>query len=167
MDTIRNLNRQTKFALMSALAAGFVSSIMLFTFFDFLSWLFLPSVMAMVFVSANFAFRRQMHGKGTLTGRRIFHLGLEVGSVSHFYTFAFYFPLQYFLTNFQGVNWEIVGAYFIITLVVSIVSVLMFVWIAVPMYVGVGYLLMYFEKDAYRENRVLNDDIIDDIVLTD
>lgn len=165
MDTKNGLNRHTKFALMAALAAGFVSFVMIITFIDMLTLLFIPSVMIMVFLSARSAFRRQMKGHGTLTGKKIFPIAMEVGTLSHFYTFALYFPLNYFFEGFHELSLEIIGTYILLILVIGGISLLMFVWIAVPMYIGVGHLLKSMENGEYEDDKILNESILDDGLL--
>ena len=165
MET-NGLNRHTTYALLSAGAAGLISFLMIATFLDMLTWVFLPAVMIMVFVSAYFAFRRQMRGRGALHGKKIFSIALEVGILSHFYTFALFFPLHYFVFDFSGISLEIVGTYLVATLVVGLISLVMFVWIAVPMYVGVGYLLKSMEGGKNDRQRAFDDSILDDDFLT-
>ena len=163
MEAFNKLNRQTKFGLISALIAGLVSIVLLVVLsFDFLKWLFLPSVMLMVFVSAYYAFRRQMRGKGALTDTRVYKLAFEVGTMSHLYTFALYFPLYYFFYDFNGISFDMLGIYIGTVIFVTIFSLLMFVWIAVPMYIGVGYIQKNFEKELY-----FNDDKPDESLLND
>ncbi len=165
MDTKNGLNRHTKFAFMAAIAAGLVSLLMISTFLEMLTPLFLPAVMIMVFLAARSAFRRRMKGEGALTGKTIFQIALEVGMVTHFYTFALYFPLHYFLIDFNGVSLEVFGTWIVLTLVFGLISLIMFVWIAVPMYIGVGYLLKSMEDGQYDEPKILDESILDDGLL--
>lgn len=168
METQNGLNRHTKFALMAAVAAGIVSFIMITTFIDLLSLIFLPAVMIMVFVSAYFAFKRRMKNGRALTGRRIFNIALEVGTLSHFYTFALYLPLMYFTEGTPRFEPELIGTYIFATLILGFVSLIMFVWIAVPMYVGVGHILKAMEDGQYDQQRVQDEFILDDgLVETD
>ncbi|MDG1334411.1 MAG: hypothetical protein P8P74_18905 [Crocinitomicaceae bacterium] len=166
MDTNTGLNRHTKFASMAAIAAGLVSFIMMVTFLDILTPIFLPAVMIMVFLSARSAFRRRMKNRGALTGKVIFSIALEVGTLSHYYTFALFFPLYYFIMDFNGITLEVFGSYVALTLMIGTISLLMFVWIAVPMYVGVGHLLKSMEKGALNEPLKYDDAILDDGLLT-
>lgn len=160
MEAINKLSRPMKYALMSALAAGIVSAIMITTFIDMFSWLFIPSVMIMVFISAYYAFRRQMLGKGALNGKRILGLAAEVGTLTHFYTFALYFPLNYLIYDFRPFSADLAGIYVVSFLFIGFVSIIMFVWIAVPMYLGVGYLQQSMEK-----NLSIHDHIDDKLIL--
>lgn len=165
MDTNGELNRHTKFALMAAVAAGLVSFIMMITFLEFLTPLFLPAVMIMVFFSARSAFRRRMKNQGALDRKVIFSIALEVGTLSHYYTFALFFPLYYFIIDFQGLTLEMFGSYIGLTLMIGTLSLLAFVWIAVPMYVGVGHLLKSMEKGMFDEPLKYDDTILDDGLL--
>lgn len=168
MDTNKGLSRQTKYALMSGAAAAVVSSIMLSTFLDSFNWIFVPSVAIMVFISAYFAFRRQMRNKGALNGRRIFGIAFEVGTLSHFYTFALYFPLDYFINDFRnGVDGEIVAWYFASILIVGIISIIMFVWIAIPMYMGIGYIQKAMENDISTDMLIDDESILDSMLEMD
>lgn len=165
MEAFNKLNRQTKFGLISALIAGLVSIVLLVVFsFDFLKWLFLPSVMLMVFVSAYYAFRRQMRGKGALTDTRVYKLAFEVGTMSHLYTFALYFPLYYFFHDFNGISFEMLGIYIGTVIFVTFFSLLMFVWIAVPMYIGVGFFQKYLEKEIQFKSETNAESILDGIL---
>lgn len=163
MEANKRLNRETEYALMSAGAAGIVSIIMLATFLELFTWLFVPSVMIMVFVSAYFAFRRQMRGKGALNRDRIFKLAAEIGTLSHFYTFALYFPLNDLIYDYRGFNLDSAGIYLGSILIFGIVSIVFFVWIAVPMYVGVGHILKTVEKNVYLKDHLDVKPILDSI----
>ena len=166
MDTKNGLSRHFKFALMSALAAGLISIIMRATFLEVFNWLFSPSVMIMVFISAFFAFRRQMRGKGALNGKRIYKIALEVGTISHFYTFALYFPLNFFVYDLSGLSSEMFMSYIASTFVVGIISIILFVWIAVPMYMGVGHILKSLEKDIPFDLKIGDESLLDDVIAT-
>lgn len=166
MDTNNGLNRHTKYALMAAIAAGLVSFLLIAVFIDMLTLAFVPCVMIMVFLAARSAFRRQTKGHGVLTGRKIFGIAMEVGSVTHFYTFALYVPVAFFLDGGTINDPRILGTYLLTTLILGFVSLIMFVWIAVPMYVGVGHLLKSIEGEDYNQRRTLNDSLLDDDLLS-
>lgn len=165
MEFFQNLNRETLYALLSSLAAGLVSLILLVLFIDMFNYLFLLAVMTAVFTSAYFAFRRQTRYEKQLTGKRVLQLAFEVGTLSHFYTFALYFPLNYFLFEFRGINLDLFGAYIGATLIVSFVSIIMFVWIAVPMYLGIGHIVKSMEKAGDTARLHGSEDLLDDIQL--
>ena len=147
---------------MSALAAGVVSFVMIATFISMLEWIFIPSVMLMVFIAAYFSFRRQMRNHGELTSKRIFSIAMEVGTVTHFYTFAFYLPFNYFISYYQGISGEIVGGYLVLTLLFGISSLVAFVWIAVLMYMSIGHLLKSMEVGTVFTEHELDNSILDD-----
>jgi hypothetical protein len=121
--------------------------------------------MIMVFISAFFAFRRQIRGEGILTGTSIFLIALEVGTLTHFYTFALYLPLSYLVYPVSVFDGELFQVWIGLTLLMGLVSLIMFVWIAVPMHVAVGYVLKHIEKGMYDEPIVLDDTILDDTLL--
>lgn len=148
MNGFNRLNRSLKYALLSALAAGLIATCLIVFFIEMLNFLFIPSVVIAVFVSAYFAFRRQMRRKGELEVSRIFKLAFEVGTISHVYAFAIYLPANFFLYDFNGVDVAILFMYLGSTLVMSFFSILMFIWIAVPMYLGIGFLLKSIEKNG-------------------
>ncbi|MFK7784290.1 MAG: hypothetical protein AB8B56_04190 [Crocinitomicaceae bacterium] len=166
MDTNNQLSRHTKFALLASLAAGLVSFLMITLFIDMLTLLFVPCVMIMVFLSARSAFRRQMKGFNVLTGRKIFGIAMEVGSVTHFYTFALYIPIAFFIDGGSLEDPQIIGTYLFMTFILGIVSLVMFVWIAVPLYMGVGHLLKSIEGEDYHQRKALDDSLLDDGFLS-
>ena len=43
-------------------------------------------------------------------------------------------------------NSDLIGMYFLSLIVMTIVSIVMYIWIAVPMYLGIGYLLKAAEE---------------------
>lgn len=168
MDTSNRLPRETEYALMSALVAAIVSGIMLATFLDLFQWSFVPCVSIMVFISAYFAFRRQMRGKAALDRKRIFNLALEVGTVSHFYTFALYFPVDYLLSDYSnGLNGELVATFIAAVFGLGLISIIFFVWIAVPMYIGVGYIQKSVEKHLHADEHIEEESLLDSILETD
>ena len=166
MDTKNGINRETQFALMSAGAAGLVSVALIYFFIDMLTWHFIPCVMVMVFISAYFAFRRRASGKGELTSRRITNVALEVGLLTHFYTFALYLPVMYFSQGSQAIDLELFGMWILFTGIAGLISLLMFVWIAVPIYMGIGHIQKALEKGQYGENRILDESILDDVLMS-
>lgn len=161
MDGINRLNRPLKYALLSAASAGLIASFLIAFLIDMLNFLFVPSVILAVFLSAFFAFRRQMRGRGELETSRIFKLALEVGTVSHVYAFAIYLPFNFFLYEYHGMNAEIFFLYLFFTLAMSFFSILMYVWIAVPMYLGIGFLIRAIEKNVTFDRQFNNNLIID------
>lgn len=165
MNLLNKLKRETRYALLCAIAGGLLSFLMISTFIEMFNYLFVLAVTIAVFASAYFAFRRQTRYEGELTGRRIFALAAEVGTLSHFYTFALYFPLYYFLYDFGGVNVELLGTYFGMVLFMGFVSIIMFVWIAVPLYLGVGHLVKSMESNLDISTHTFNDAILDDELL--
>jgi hypothetical protein len=163
MDSSVKLSRPMNFALLSALGAGIVATLMIVTFIDMLHWVFIPSVMIMVYISAYFAFRRQMRGRGELVGKKIFTIALEVGTLTHFYTFALYLPAYFFLFIQQEFSIETLSVYLYGVVVGGLVSLIAFVWIAVPLYAAVGYLLKSMEKnDFLHEDELTETDILTD-----
>lgn len=162
MDNKTELNRQTMFALLSAAVAGIVSIVLIAFFIDMLHWLFVPSVMIMVFISAYFAFGRRLKGRGELENKRIILTAFEVGTLTHFYTFALYLPLYFFFSHPEPMSADVIGRYIFGIFFGGGVSLCMFVWIAVPMYIGVGYIQKNFEKDLYFDDESFNDSLIDD-----
>ncbi len=146
MDAFNQLARPLKYALLCAAAAGLVGTFLINFVSEMLTWIFVPSVIIMVFVSAYFAFKRQMKRGGRLDARRIFLLALEVGTLSHLYSFAIYLPLNFFLVSQGTMRPELVLTYVLSVIVMSIVSVIMYIWIAVPMYLGIGHLLKAAEE---------------------
>lgn len=161
MDGINRLNRPLKYALLSAASAGLIASFLIAFFIEMLNFLFVPAVMVAVFLSAYFAFRRQMRGRGELVVSRIFKLALEVGTVSHAYAFAIYLPANFFLYEYHGMNAEIFFLYLFFTLAMSFFSILMFIWIAVPMYLGIGFLIREMEKNLTFDQQLNNIPVID------
>ena len=162
MEAKNAVNRQTMFALLSALAAGIVSYVLVIFFIEMLHWLFVPSVMIMVFISAYYAFRGQTRGNKDLTFKRIFWIAFEVGTRTHFYTFALYIPLYFFAFEFDGFSAEIFGMWIGMTLFMGLVSLVMFIWIAISMYIGVGYIQKSFEKVLDFDQHTIDDSILDD-----
>ena len=168
METYKRLPREVEYALMSAAAAALVSFIMIATFLELFSWLFIPAVSIMVFISAYFAFRRQMRGKSALNRRRIIRLASEVGTVSHFYTFALFFPLDYLLSDYQnGLDSELVLMYLASIFIMGLISNIFFVWIAVPMYIGIGYIQKSIEKDLPVDQLVDGEIPLDKVIEAD
>lgn len=150
------------FALLSAVGAGLVSLVLIAFFIDILHWLFVPSVTIMVFVSAYFAFRRRVGEKGELTGKLISQIALEVGTLTHYYTFALYLPLFFLFGLSQELSSDTIVMYLFGIVAGGTVSFVMFVWVAVPMYIGVGYIQKKLEKELY-----FNDDKPDESLLND
>ncbi len=168
MNVLNQLARPVKYALLCAIVAGIVGTLMINSIIEMLSWVFVPSVIIMVFVTAYFAFRRQLRSEGKLTPRRIFLLSLEVGTVSHVCTFALYFPLNFFLlSQASSLNPELILAYIISTLVVSFVSVVMYIWVAVPLYLGIGYLVKSIEEPMTFDVHSMEATSIDDGITVD
>ncbi len=165
MEFFENLNRETRYALLSSIAAGLVSFFLLTLFIDMFNYLFILAVMIAVFTSAFFAFRRQTRHESKLTKRRILQLAFEVGTLSHFYTFALYFPMNYFILEFRGIDPSLFGAYIISTLVVGVISIIMFIWVAVPMYIGIGHILKSTEKKDKSTQLHGNEELLDDIQI--
>lgn len=161
MNGFNRLNRPFKYALLSALAAGIICSLLIAFFIEMLNYLFVPSVIIAVFLSAYFSFRRQMRRKGELVVRKIFTMSLEVGTVSHVYAFAIYLPLNFFMYEFQGINAEIFFMYFFFTLGLSFFSILMYIWVAVPLYVGVGFLLKKIEGNMTFDYEGIDSSMLD------
>lgn len=168
MNTLNQLSRPVKYALLSALAAGILGTLLINSIIEMLSWIFVPSVIIMVFFSAFFTFRRQMRGVGKLTARRIFLLSIEVGTLSHFYAFALYLPLNFFFVTQTGsLNPELLLAYLLATLVMGFVSILMFVWFAVPMYLGIGYLVKAAEESMTFDEYSMDAPSLDNGITVD
>jgi riboflavin transporter FmnP len=70
-----------------------------------------------------------------------------VGTVSHLYTFALYLPLNFFLLfDPNELVPELIVGYFLATIVMSFFSILMYIWVAVPLYLGIGYLVKSIEE---------------------
>jgi len=169
MPTKSQSIRPLKYALISSGLAGLVSVVLTGLFIDMLTLVFIPAVMIMVFVSAYFAFRRQMRNRGALAGRRIFHIALEVGTLSHFYTFALYFPLAYFTDSLGSItsemSLELVMSYVISALAGGLVSLIFFFWLSIPMYLGVGYIIKAMEGDEFPDSETLNESLLDDVIV--
>jgi hypothetical protein len=53
------------------------------------------------------------------------------------------------------------------TAIGGIASIVMFVWIAVPMYIGIGHLLKSFEFEEKEQDRITDANILDDLLETD
>jgi hypothetical protein len=166
MNTNSGLNRHTLFALMASLAAGLVSFLLITFFIDMLNVLFIPTVMVVVFFAARSAFRRQMKGHIVLTGKKIFTIALEVGTLTHFYAFSLYLPLVFLVEDGTGLSAELIGGYLLITFIGGIASLVMFVWIAVPMYIGIGHLVRVILGEENNERKTLNDSLLDDGFLS-
>lgn len=165
MKSFNQLARPVRYALLSAISAGILAAFMINTFIDLLTWIFVPSVMIMVFISAYFAFRRQMRGKGRLERRKLFQLAMEVGTVSHVYTFALYLPLNYFLVSQdRSLSPEVFAVYLGSILLFSFFSLIMFIWISVPLYLGIGYVMKSTEEsmqfDEFNSDEVILDEVI-------
>jgi hypothetical protein len=153
MNTFNHLARPIKYALLCAIAAGLLGTFIVNLVSEMLTWIFVPSVVIMVFVCAYFAFRRQMRGKGRLDSRRIFLLSLEVGTLSHLYTFMLYIPLNFFFETQGEFRPELIFFYILGTILMSLVSIISYVWFAVPMYLGIGYLIKSMEESmSFDEN---------------
>lgn len=161
MDAFNQLSRPFKYALLCAMAAGLVGTFLINFISTMLSWIFVLAVIIMVFVSAYFAFKRQMKRVGRLDGRRIFLLALEVGTLSHLYTFALYLPLNFFFVTERAMNPELILAYIAGVIVMSVVSIIMYIWIAVPMYLGIGYLLKAAEETMTFDEHNMDDPSLD------
>lgn len=162
MKTFGNLSREVRYALFSAVGAGLFSFLLIVIFFSMLNWLFIPVVMLMVYLSAYFAFKRRASGKGELGARKIFSMALEVGTITHFTTFAVFLPINYFIFYYEGLTLDVFLSYISITLLIGFVSLILLGWLAVPMYIGIGYLIKSTEKDEDFSVHELNDSILDD-----
>ena len=122
--------------------------------------------MIVVFFAARSAFRRQMKVHGSLTGRKIFWIAAEVGTLTHFYAFALYLPIVFILNGGGSLSGELFGMYIVCALIAGFASLIMFVWIAIPMYAGIGYIVRMIEGEGRDQQKILNDSLLDDGLLS-
>jgi hypothetical protein len=168
MEVFDRLSRETVYAILCALAAGLFSTFLIYFFFGgFIQWIFVPIVMFTVFISGYFAFAREITKMEMLTGRRIFQMSLEVGSVTHFSTFALYFLVNYFIYDYRGISLDLFGRWIGTTLAIGFISLFMFVWVAVPIYAGMGYILQSREKNKQIVQIDYDDSILDSFLETE